>query len=225
MLKRMMTFTAALLLFATAAFAQSLAGTWKYKSPAGKVEGINMGKMANAMMNSMFNNVLKKEIGHELDSLGVNKKYCSITFSGNGFFKMPTENGFVKGSYNYNQQSGELTLTASNGHSTTGIVEIDGSKMAVLYTMEQFGDFLILITLSKYNGDIPDSAMEQIMAAQAENMAELQKMDEEMKQFGEKFKEASEDKVQNNEVSEEDVQRMIDMFGNMKMYMGIVFAK
>lgn len=213
-MKRLLVSTVLLLSLVTAATAQSLVGTWTYKEPVGRVEGLNLGKMGNAMFRSLFNSGVKKEVAHELDSLGINKKNCSITFSTGGSFRLNARGGYVSGTYKYDSGKSEVTLAANNGYSTTGAVEFDGSKMSLVYPMDDYIDFMNFFELALYKDDIPDEAMEKIKAEKEEYVAEMQKMQEKMQDFG-----------KDEDVNPEDAQKVKDIFGSMKLFMGLTFAK
>lgn len=218
MMKRVLTLCVLLLSLAATAGAQSVVGTWRYKAPAGKVEGLNLGRMGNALANSMFGSMLKREMAGEMDSIGVTRRDCSITFATDRSFRMTARDGFVEGSYKYDSAAGRMTLTAVNGHSATGEAEIDGSKLTIMYPLESFVDFLALVSLAGYRGDIPDEAMADIRAAQEESAAELKQMNDEMRKMVDEMR-------TRDDVSREDAERLASMLGNVTLYMGTVFSK
>lgn len=207
------------------AAAQSPAGLWRYKSPAADVEGIALSKFGRTMLNMMISSSVKKEIGHELDSVGIDKKSFSLDLARNGLFDMHTANGFVKGTYGYDAKGSMLTLSVAESLSAAGRAAIDGSKMTLLFSMEQFSEFMIILSLAEYRGNITESVMTEVRAMQEESAAELREMDESLKKFREEMQKGVDEKKAKNEISEEDARKAVEMFANMNIVVGIELSR
>lgn len=220
-MKRAVILLALLVAAVVAVDAQSFVGTWSYKNPVGKVEGVDFGnKLANSMFQSMMRGALKKEFAHELDSIGVTRKNLSLVLNANGSFRMPAPGGVVSGIYKYNESTGALTLMARNGCTASGSMELSESKLTLYFALEELTDFMILVGSAKYGDTLSASALEEIRVLREESARELQQMNYELAHIGNRLRE--EDKE--GQIGEENIDKLSDALSRMRMYAGLVFG-
>lgn len=122
--------------------AKAIIGTWKYTSPATRLEGGDIlsnagGALAGSTVNSKLQPIFEK--------VGIKAGVCSITFNNDGTFSMPTKLKTVEGTYEFDPSTHAITLTLGKMGSFTGYAYINGTNLEIVFSVNKLVDFVTAV--------------------------------------------------------------------------------
>lgn len=116
-------------------------GTWRYSSPAVR---LNSDNALTQVASSALSTTVNDKLAPIFEKLGVKEGFCTITFNADGTFSMPVKNKSLSGKYEFDSSTHMLTLKLGDKGliSVKGFAYISGSDLQMVFSIEKLTTLL-----------------------------------------------------------------------------------